>query len=77
MNILTFTLYVIAFLVIGVPLIGFIINKFIEFGEFLYKKYEFIRTFFTQYYEHYAVGLMIVVIGTGIYLLAHYVFGVV
>jgi hypothetical protein len=69
---LQFFLYLTLFVIFGVPLVGFAVRNLVRFGSFLYKKYPFLQKFFDEYYEHFALGAVIVVIASIMYGLARW-----
>lgn len=59
---MNFWMYVVIFAIIGVPLVGFFVDKLIEFGRWIYKEIPFIRAFFDDYASYYGIGLVITVV---------------
>lgn len=70
-------LYIIGFVIIGIPFIGFAVDKFRIFGRWVYKEFPIIRDFFDDYASHYAVGFIITVIAGIAYSILHFGFGIV
>lgn len=64
--------YVVLFVISGVPLIGFTVDAFINFGRYVYRTYPFIRKFFDEYFDHYGLGLIITIVTIVVYGLLHW-----
>lgn len=67
-----FWIYLATFVVIGIPLIGYVVLQGIELGKWAYKKYPFIQNFFDQYAENFGIGLIITVVTAVIYIVARW-----
>ena len=69
---MTFWLYIIGFAIVGVPTVGFIVKQMIRFGKWVYREYPFVRSFFDNYADHYAIGLGITIVAAIVYIVARW-----
>lgn len=64
--------YLLLFVVIGVPLIGYVVRTVIRAGKYLYRNFPFIKRFFDEYYEHFALGTIVTIVVGIVYCIGHY-----
>lgn len=69
--------YIVLFVVIGVPLVGFAVRNLVRFGKYVYRSFPFLQRFFDEYYEHFALGSIITIGCAIVYAILHFWIGVV
>lgn len=72
-----FWFYILMFVVIGVPLIGFAVRSMVRIGKYVYRSFPFLQRFFDEYYEHFALGSIITIGCAIVYAIFHYWIGII
>lgn len=77
MSTLQVLLYILLFVVAGVPFLGWGVRNLVRFGRYIYKSFPFLQNFFDEYFEHFALGTIITVVGGIVYLILHFGFRII
>lgn len=73
MSLFQIIMYVLAFVIVGIPLVGFITRSFVRVGKIIYQEFPFVKKFFDEYFEHFGLGSLIVGLGVVVYLVLHWI----
>jgi hypothetical protein len=58
-----FYLWLAVYVVIGVPVVGYLARQLVRLGKVMYGRFPAIRFFFDTYWENYGIGLGLTVVG--------------
>jgi hypothetical protein len=58
-----FYLWLAAYVIVGVPVVGYLSRQLVRLGKHMYQRFPAIRAFFDTYWENYGIGLGLTVVG--------------
>lgn len=69
--------FIAAFVVLGIPFVGYAWTNMVRFGRYIYRSFPFLQKFFDDYFEHYILGVAVTVICGIVWAVLHFGFGLV
>lgn len=67
-----FYLWLAAYVIIGVPVFGWLSRQFVRLGKVMYNRFPVIRAFFDSYWENYGLGLGLTVVAVLVLVVARW-----